>query len=169
MARPPRPRNIINPGRRINTRPELPIVERNPSTGPSLKLVLFIVGLVALAAFSTTGGFSGFDGTNSAYASQYEVSNINLTPGNVKNRTLWNISGQVMNVSAGSVKGPRLRIQLVRGDGTVAAEGVQDLAYQSLSERDTMRFDYRLETQAGETLSAVITPEPPREGAYDKP
>lgn len=159
---------------------QMPIVLRgDTSSRKPILLVLFllILGLLPLlfggdkASFSLPDLSLGGGGAEiGSYASQYRIASVNLvSSGTMKGYAIWQISGRVMNETGDALRGPRLSIRLIRADDTVAAEGETDLSSNTMDPDSGLSFSYQLRSGSGETLRAVVTPMPPREGAYDKP
>ncbi len=151
-------------------RAEQPTVNRHPGESTPWKLVGIILVLVVGAALGTSKMWQGGTFSNvSSYAQTYEIRNVELkSDGVIKGRVRWNISAQIMNATSEEVKGPRLRVRLVRADDTVAAEGVADYSNRKLAQSSGFTLTYMLETASVDTVQAEITVLPRREGAYDR-
>ena len=99
-----------------------------------------------------------FSASQSSYENRYEVRKVGLSSTSRGTRSQWTVRGQVMNLTNEQISGPRLRIELVRADNTIAAQGELDYTSRSLREMSGVSFTYQLETAAGEALSARVTP-----------
>lgn len=154
-------------------RPEQPIIERHPKSRPSFVLLGLIIAGAVMAMLGSKVSLPELDlgsfGTEASdYAGQYEIRKVNLSYVPRGARTLWTIKGQVMNATSEQINGPRLLVQLVRGDDSVVAQGEVDYTRRPLPPQAGISLSYQIETAAGEALSARVTAIPPGQELQDR-
>lgn len=151
-------------------RPERPLIVRGSGERPSWPALVAVVGLLAIGVW---GGESrlglpevaGVFSVKSSATSAIQISNVTLEAlRSFKGRTQWRVSGRAMNSGKEVLAGPRLQVQLLRGDGSVAAERIIDYTDRTLPEYSGVQFSQELETSGSEALRANVMVLPVRPG-----